>query len=195
MINERMDACPCGNGRIYTMKKKIMLVCGMMLAATLAHGEQVVKKDAFWDSLSKKLEKLTPSKKGATTTAVGGVRGAKNDEATDIYWKGKDKSADMAQDELLKFNTAVESKMKGDNEQALKQFEEFLVLYPQSAFRVEGLQAVEKIKQEIAAAKTSVIKETPVEAASPAATAAPAAVPVTAPVPAPAVEAVPEPVK
>jgi hypothetical protein len=97
----------------------------------------------------------------------------------------------MAQDEMLKFNGAVESKMKGDNEQALKQFEEFLVMYPQSAFRVEGLQAVEKIKQEIAAAKSPPVKETPVEAAPPAAQ----AVPAPAAVPAAPVEAVPEPVK
>lgn len=176
------------------MKKRVMLVCSMLLVAAIAHGEQASKKDAFWDGLSKKLEKLTPTKKGATTTAVGGVRGAKNEDATDIYWKGKEKSVDMAQDELQKFNGAVESKLKGDNVQALKQFEEFLVLYPQSAFRVEGLQAVEKLKQEMAAAKSTEVKETPAETAAPAVNAAPAADQV-APAPVPAVEAVPEPVK
>lgn len=182
------------------MKKRMLTVCGLLLVATFAHGEQTVKKDAFWEKLTQKLEKLTPAKKGATTTAVGGVRGAKNDDATDIYWKGKEKTQEMAQDEMLKFNGAVESKMKGDNEQALKQFEEFLVMYPQSAFRVEGLQAVEKIKQEIAAAKSQPARETPVEAAPPAVQAVPApaaAPPVPAAPAAPAVpaEAVPEPVK
>jgi hypothetical protein len=178
------------------MKKSVMLICSLLLAAAVAHGEQVVKKDAFWDKLSQKLEKITPAKKGSTTTAVGGVRGAKNEDAADIYWKGKEKSVDMAQDELQKFNTAVESKMKGDNEQALKQFEEFLVLYPQSAFRVEGLQAVEKIKQEIAAAKSPAVKEAPVEAPAASSDSSPAPVaPAAAPAAPPAVEAVPEPVK
>jgi len=138
------------------MKRRMLLVCSLFLAATVAHGGQGTKKDGFWDNLQNKLDKITPAKKAATTTAVGGVRGAKNDEANDIYWKGKEKSVEMAEEELQLFNLAVASKIKGDNELALKQFEEFLVTYPQSAFRVEGLQAAEKLKQEIAAAKLPV---------------------------------------
>lgn len=137
------------------MKKRAMIVCSLLLAATMAHGEQTDKKDAFWEKLANKLEKLTPVKKSSTTTAVGGVRGAKNDDSTDIYWKGKEKPVEMAEEELQKFNSAVECRMKGDNEQALKQFEEFLATYPESAFKVEGLQAVEKLKQEIAAARVA----------------------------------------
>lgn len=178
------------------MKRGILLVCSLFLAASVANAEQDVKKEGFWNKLQNKLEKVTPSKKAGTTTAVGGVRGAKNDDATDIYWKGKDKSLEMAEEEMQKFNLAVESKMKGDNEQALKQFEEFLLLYPQSSFRVEGLQAVENIKQEIAAAKAPVIKDAPAVPAAPAEPAS-AAVPVAAPASeaAPAVEAAPQPAR
>lgn len=132
------------------MTKKIVFSLALILAAAVAHGEQ---KDGFWDKLQYKLEKVTPAKKASSTTAVGGVRGAKNDDAADIYWKGKDKSSELNEEELQKFNLAVESKLKGDNESALKQFDEFLAVYPHSAFRVEGLQAVDKIKLEIAAAK------------------------------------------
>ncbi len=132
------------------MIKRIIFSLTLILAAAAAHGEQ---KDGFWDKLQYKLEKVTPTKKAASTTAVGGVRGAKNDESADIYWKGKDKTLEMSEEELLKFNQAVETKMKGDNELALKQFEEFLALYPQSSYRVEGLQAVDKIKLEIYLAK------------------------------------------
>jgi len=173
------------------MKRKMLMVCSLLLVASIAHGEQVVKKDAFWEKLGQKLEKLTPAKKGATTTAVGGVRGAKNDEATDIYWKGKEKSVEMAQDEMQIFTAAIESRMKGDNEAALKQFEEFLVMYPQSSFRVEGLQAAEKIRQEIASARGI-----PAAAAAPSAvTVEPAALQAPAPAAVPAPDAVPEPVK
>mgnify|MGYP001073393743 CR=1 FL=1 len=135
------------------MKKRAMIVCTLLLAATVAHGEEAAKKDAFWEKLASKLEKLAPVKKSATTTAVGGVRGAKSDDSADIYWKGKEKPVEMAEEELQTFNRAVSCRMKGESEQALRQFEEFLAAYPQSAFRVEGVQAVEKLKQEIAAAK------------------------------------------
>jgi len=170
------------------MKKRMIIICSLLLVASVAHG-QAVKKDAFWEKMTQKLEKITPAKKGATTTAVGGVRGAKNDEATDIYWKGKEKPVDMAQEEMQVFTAAIDSRMKGDNEAALRQFEEFLVMYPQSPFRVEGLQAVEKIKQEIAAAGSPVVKmapkvETPQPVkAEPVSTQAPAApAPVAEPV-------------
>jgi len=178
------------------MKRKMLMVCSLLLVASIAHGEQVVKKDAFWEKLGQKLEKLTPAKKGATTTAVGGVRGAKNDEATDIYWKGKEKSVEMAQDEMQLFTAAIESRMKGDNEAALKQFEEFLVMYPQSSFRVEGLQAAEKIRQEIATASSPTVRGVPAAvAAPPAVTAEPAALQAPAPAAVPSPDAVPEPVK
>lgn len=178
------------------MKRKMLMICSLLLVSSIAHGEQVVKKDAFWEKLGQKLEKLTPAKKGATTTAVGGVRGAKNDEATDIYWKGKEKSVEMAQDEMQLFTAAIESRMKGDNEAALKQFEEFLVMYPQSSFRVEGLQAAEKIRQEIVTASNPAVRGIPAAAAAPpAVTVEPAALQAPVPTAVPAPDAVPEPVK
>lgn len=132
------------------MTKKIAFFLMLILVAAVAHGEQ---KNGFWDKLQYKLEKVTPAKKASATTAVGGVRGAKNDDAMDIYWKGKDKSPELNEEELQKFNLAVESKLKGDNESSLKQFNEFLDMYPNSTFRVEGLQAVDMIKLDIATAK------------------------------------------
>jgi len=176
------------------MKKRMITICSLLLAASLAHGGQAVKKEAFWENLTQKLEKITPAKKGTTTTAVGGVRGAKNDEATDIYWKGKEKPVDMAQDEMQIFTAAIDSRMKGDNEAALRQFEEFLAMYPQSAFRVEGLQAVEKIKQEIAAVRNPVAKEAPVVEAPQPVKVEPVPVPASA-APAPAPDVVVEPEK
>lgn len=134
------------------MKTRIMLVAGLLCLSTAAYAQQAGKNDEFWNNLQNKLEKIVPTKKGATTTAVGGVRGAKNDDAADIYWKGKEKPAEVSEEEMQVFTRAVESKLKGDNELALKQFEEFLSLYPQSSLRNEGLKAVEKIKVEMVAA-------------------------------------------
>ena len=158
------------------MKMRLFTTCCLSLIASLAFGEQATKKDPFWERLSQKLEKITPAKKGTTTTAVGGVRGAKNDEATDVYWKGKEKSVELSLEEMQSFSAAVDSRMKGDNQLALKQFEEFLALYPQSTFRVEGLQAVEKIRLELATAAAPVAGEgaSPSVKTGPAPVAAPA---------------------
>jgi hypothetical protein len=158
------------------MKKRAMILGALLLISTPAFGEQ---NGGFWDKLQSKLDKVSPSKKISTTTAVGGVRGAKNDDASDIYWKGRDKTLDMNDEELAKFTLALESRRKGENEIAIKQFEEFLELYPQSQFRVEGLQAIEMIRVDMAAAKTpakteSVPETAPVTVAPPAAASKPA---------------------
>lgn len=145
------------------MKRMTASLLCLLCAATVAHGEQVGNKDGFWDKLQNQLGKVTPVRKQATQGIPGGVRGAKNDEVNDIYWKGKDKVVDMTDEEMQKFTLAVDTKLKGDNEQALKLFEEFLVTYPQSSFRVEGLQAAEKIRLEIAAAKAPPAQAVPAE--------------------------------
>ena len=177
------------------MKNKMVVFCGMMLAASVVQGAE---KDGFWDKMQNRLEKVTPAKKTSATTAVGGVRGAKNDDAADIYWKGKDKPVEAPDEELQKFNAGVEAKLKGDNELALKQFEEFLAAYPNSSLRLDRMQAAERIRNEIAAAKRPVKIEpaapaTP--AVQPAAPAAPAVTPEPAaaalPVGQPAVAAAP----
>lgn len=154
------------------MKRLVMILGLLLLVSAPAFGGQ---QDGFWARLQKKLDMLSPSKKISTTTAVGGVRGAKNDDSADIYWKGRDKTLDMSDEELAKFTSALENRRKGENELALKEFEEFLELYPQSQFRVEGLQAAEMIRVDIAAAKTPV-KVEPVPKPQESGAAAPATV-------------------
>ncbi len=153
------------------MKKVTASLFCLLCAATVAQGEQVGKKDAFWDKLQNQLGKVTPAKKQSTQAIPGGVRGAKNDDAKDIYWKGKDKTVDMADEEMQIFTLAIEAKLKGDNEQALKLFEEYLEAYPQSPFRIEGLQAAEKIRSDIAFAKAPKAPPAPPVPATPPATA------------------------
>ncbi|MEE9913476.1 MAG: hypothetical protein K4571_17325 [Deltaproteobacteria bacterium] len=154
------------------MKIKTLLAVSMLLVFFVASGAQAAAKDGFWDNLQGKLQKVTPGKKTTVTTAVGGVRGAKNESDKDIYWKGKDKSPQVTEEELQKFQFALDIKIKGNNEEALKLFEEFMKAYPQSSLRVEGLQAIEKIKMEMAAAKNpdeAPAKKAPVKAAAKAA--------------------------
>jgi hypothetical protein len=152
------------------MKRITASMLCLLFAVAVAHGAQVGKKDAFWDMMQNKLVKVAPVKKQSTQGIPGGVRGAKNDDANDIYWKGKDKTVEMTDEEMQKFSLAMETKLKGDNEQALKLFEEFLVMYPQSSFRLEGMQATEKIRTEIAATKNSPVQTAPVVQAVPSET-------------------------
>jgi len=140
------------------VKAKTILILVTLFAVVFIGGARAADKDAFWDTLRAKISKITPGKPVDTTTSVAGVRGAKNSSDSDVYWKGKDKTELIAEEELQKFNLAVETKIQGNNEQALKQFEAFLNNYPQSPLRLDALQAVEKIKIELGLIKAPEVR-------------------------------------
>jgi TolA-binding protein len=137
------------------MRNKALVVLALLLAVSVARAGQDGKDDGFWSGLLTKLQKLAPTRKSTAVTAVGGVRGAKNDEVADIYWKGREKSVEVGEDELEKFNVALESRKKGDNALALRHFEEFLRDYPHSSMGPEAQQAVERIKSAVGAPASS----------------------------------------
>lgn len=138
------------------MKLKIVLALFVFMAMVLAGQAQAAEKDGFWSSLQEKVQKLKPSKKPDVITAVGGVRGFKENSEEDIYWKGKEKPDSVTEEELEKFNQALDAKIQGNHEKSLKGFEAFLNDYPQSSLRVDALQAVEKIKADMEKPKAAV---------------------------------------
>lgn len=167
--------------------KLTSMVFILILAAATAFGAEVKKDDAFWGSTQNKVQKLklTSRKTTAASATVAGVKGAKNDR-TDIYWKGKEKKIEISEDELQKFNLAMEAQGNGEKAAALKHFEAFLKEFPKSPLHAEGTQAVQLLKAELTAQPSAAVAPAPatkatVEAApakpTPAATATPAAAP------------------
>ncbi len=144
--------------RVHVKTKTIGMIA-VLLAVVLTVAAQSAEKDTFWETLKIKLSKITPAKKLDVTTSVAGVRGAKEGTESDIYWKGKDKSELVTEEELQAFRLAMEAKDQGKNDEALKQFEAFLNGYPQSPLRLDALQAVEKIKMELGLMKPLNVKD------------------------------------
>lgn len=132
--------------------KRILYVCmAVALMFTFAYGaeKQNVKKQedkkSWWQKLKNKVEKITPGRGGTTTTAVGGVRGAKDDDANSLYWKGKDGSS-LSQDELDMFNSAIDLATKGKDDDAVRMFDKFLVSYPNSSLAEDARQSITTIR-------------------------------------------------
>lgn len=101
---------------------------------------------ACWQKLKNRLATVTPQKKSTATTAVGGVRGAKDQSADSLYWKDEEKKIEVPEEELNSFNSAYESAVSGKNEDATQKFEGFLKDYPQSALRSDALTALQTLK-------------------------------------------------
>lgn len=121
-----------------------MAVLLIVLMAATTYGAET-KQVGIWASLAEKLEKA-PRKKPIITTAVGGVRGKKND-AQDLYWKGKQRS-ELEQDEAGSFHEALSTAVSGDKEGALRRFESFISQYPNSLLREDAVKAVAELKKQ-----------------------------------------------
>lgn len=127
------------------MKSVLVVLLSLVLLSSAALAEET-EATGFWDTLRSKIEKVTPRKKAVVTTAVGGVRGSQSDSAGDLYWKGRSEELEVSEVELTRFTDALSLAESGDGEQAIRQFEAFLVQFPQSLLREDAVLALERLR-------------------------------------------------
>ncbi|MBU0728894.1 MAG: hypothetical protein KKE17_02150, partial [Proteobacteria bacterium] len=134
------------------MKKIIAILMVLLLSVSLSFAGESHKKGAssFWGKLRRMIESVTPKKQLAVTTAVGGVRGAKNQAEGNLYWKGEETEKEISEDELVSFTNAVQTASEGDTNKAMNMFDEFIATYPESSFIEEAKEAREMLKAEAA---------------------------------------------
>ncbi|MBW6511517.1 MAG: hypothetical protein K0A93_05260 [Desulfuromonadaceae bacterium] len=128
------------------MIRLIVIALALVFSVGVAGVSAQEAQKSFWDGLRSKIEKVTPTKKTSVTTAVGGVRGAKNDDGGELYWKGKEETLNVSAEELTAFNAAVQVAVDGDSARATELFEAFVASYPTSALRQDSLLALENLK-------------------------------------------------
>ena len=128
------------------MSRAIIVVLVLLLSAGVVCAEVGKSEKTFWDGLRSKIEKVTPTKKTSVTTAVGGVRGARNEDDSELYWKGKEDVLAVSEGELTAFNEAMQTAIDGDKTRAAELFESFVAQYPMSELRQDSLHALENLK-------------------------------------------------
>lgn len=130
------------------MKK---IISSLMLASLISLSYSAFAEDkpaanlTFWDKLRAKIEQMTPQKKVAATTAVGGVRGAKM-ASDDVYWKGEKAAQVVDADEYDAFNKAMALAAAGELEKAQAAFAEFVSKNPESPLRKDADQALAQLQ-------------------------------------------------
>jgi hypothetical protein len=159
-----MDNPVSGKGIGGRKMKKIMMILIVLIfsASMLQAEEQVAPEMSFWEKIRARIEKVTPQKKTAVTTAVGGVRGAKSDGGNDLYWKGEAVSPSVSEQELEKFKEALIMAEAGDLVQARDLFEKFVTEYQDSILKEDALLALQGISaapdQPVAAETQELVK-------------------------------------
>ena len=82
------------------------------------------------------------------STAVAGTRGAKEDSAARLYWKGKKSDESVSEEELAVFKEGIELVAKGDRPTAINELEAFMATYPLSPLIPDAKKALDLVKAE-----------------------------------------------
>lgn len=121
------------------MKKLIAALLALSLFGAYARSADTGKADSwsgFWERLRMKVERMTPQKKVASTTAV---------EAGDIYWNGEAKPQFIDSDELTAFQKAMALVESDQKDQVQAAFTEFAKTYPNSPLKADADPAMARL--------------------------------------------------
>jgi hypothetical protein len=135
------------------MKKLIPIALMLIFVCTAAAAQEQEKKQssgiAEWlKGLQNKIAQIVPKKTVPMSTGVAGVRGAKEDSHAKLYWKGKKDSEVVTEEEMQKFSAGVDLAGKGDRDGSLKQLEEFMKQFPDSALIPDAKKTYDLVKAE-----------------------------------------------
>jgi hypothetical protein len=136
---------------------KIKFIMTFMLvvlcAAAGAAGQDQAKTQspgfAEWlKGLQQRIAQIVPKRTVPMSTGVAGVRGAKEDGHIKLYWKGKQGQDAVTEEEMGKFKACVDLAATGDRDSSLKQLEEFMKQYPDSALIPDAKKALDMVRAE-----------------------------------------------
>jgi len=148
-------------------KKMLVLIVmfGLCCGTALAQEKKPGNSMAEWlKGLQQKIAKITPKKTLPQSTMVAGVRGAKEESQTKLYWKGKKGEEQITEEELSEFREGVDFAAKGERARAVHELEEFMKLYPDSALIPDAKKTLDLVKAELKEEqKTEKVEEKKIE--------------------------------
>ena len=136
------------------MVKKLLAISGIVvMCCSIALAEDQGKKTGsgiseWLKSLQKKIAQIIPKKGAPQTTVVAGVRGAKQDASTRLYWKGKTGDEPVTEEELSEFKKGIDLAAKGERSESLNALQDFMARYPDSALIPDAKKTVDLVKAE-----------------------------------------------
>ena len=132
-------------------KKLFCLVVALVLCCAtvvLAQEKSESMLSAWIKSIQQKIDQIVPKKSLSLTTGVAGTRGAKEEGAAKLYWKGKKGDEAVTVEELKTFKSGVDLASKGDKDGSVKALEEFMKQYPDSALVPDAKKTLDLVKME-----------------------------------------------
>jgi hypothetical protein len=133
------------------MKKILafMLVFMLSLTVAVAQDRKGSGLSVWLKDLQKKIRLVMPRKSLHMETAIAGIRGAKEEQKTKLYWKNKEAEEPVSEEELTGFKCCVDRAEKGETEAAVKEMEKFMQQYPDSALIPDAQKTLDLAKAEV----------------------------------------------
>lgn len=119
--------------------KKLLLALALLLPLSAVAGERSFKD--WLKDLDARIRQ-TEKKRAGALTAAASVRGDKQSDAKEIYWKGRKGQRPVTAEELDSFKAAVALAQEGKNAEAKKGLEDFTAKYPESALAPDAKEAL-----------------------------------------------------
>ena len=134
-------------------KKLSAVIVLMVMCCTVATAQTPEKKagpgiSEWIKGLQQKIAQLIPKKSVSQETVVAGVRGAKENASTTLYWKGKKGEEPVTEEELAEFKKGVDLAAGGNQAEAVKVLQEFMKQHPDSALIPDAKKTVDLVKAE-----------------------------------------------
>ncbi|MFA5073657.1 MAG: hypothetical protein WC539_07150 [Nitrospirota bacterium] len=132
------------------MLKKISILTAFLLlmgtSSLLAQEKSESVFSSWIKSIQQKIDHILPKKTLPLSTGVAGIRGAKEEGAAKLYWKGKQGAEAVTEEELSKFKAGIDLAEKGDRQGSIKTLEEFMKQYPDSALIPDAKKTIDLAK-------------------------------------------------
>ncbi len=126
----------------------LIMITSLCCFAALAQ-EQKGSSLADWLTvIRKKIDKIAPKKIQPLSTGVAGIRGTREDATVKLYWKGKKKDEPVTEEEMSEFKMGIDLAGKGERTEAVKELQDFMKQYPDSALIPDAKKTLDLVKAE-----------------------------------------------
>jgi TolA-binding protein len=124
----------------------LIIVAGLCCSPVLAQEQKGPSLADWLKVIQKKIDSIVPKKIQPLSTGATGIRGAKEDASVRLYWKGKMNDEPVTDAELSAFKKGIDLAVKGERTEAVKELQEFMLQYPDSALIPDAKKTLDLVK-------------------------------------------------
>jgi TolA-binding protein len=128
--------------KLFVLIVAIATICSM----AAAQGQKGPTLAAWLKGLQQKIAQIAPKKSVTQSPGIADVRGSKGNASVKLYWKGKKGEAQVTEEELTELKKGIDLAVKGDMAGAIKELDEFMKQYPDSALIPDAKKTLELVK-------------------------------------------------